>query len=712
MATITKPMALDESFNTTESTPRNQADVLVGIETAIRQGFGQVASAVEYDNTNSGLTADNVQDAIDEVDDTVDVIANDVAEISSDIESTQTVSGNPITLTDAAPINAESLVVELEPKQDLHGQDAPYVGGAGKNKLPMTVDGLKAINTAGTWSGNVYTREGCTFEVLTDSDNNVVGIKVNAPSSHNTATFSFGDFTRISGTTYILNGCPANGSTSSYKLRWNDVGYDYGNGKTTDGTAGTGTVAIDIMSNTAVTNLIFYPMIRLSTETDPTFAPYSNICPITGYTECDVDDVGFNQWDEEWELGAISATGKASASDRIRSKNLISCLPNTTYYWKLGNNGQRYGDLVFYDENQTVIPNSLQSDKGNKTFTTPANAHYFLFCAMGAYGTTYNHDICINISKPTGTPKNGDYVPYQSSNATIQFGQTVYGGKVNVTDGGTDDEYINLIDFSNITFNGNQRGNNAYEIYFDTADKKNGADNLLANIMPVKTTFTDVAEFSIRGFINGSEIAIKFPISVASTPEQCKQWCIDNNLQIVYEKATPTTISTPPSPLKLLKGTNHITTNGTTINLGYQPDNVIGEVKEKVDKTNYSEIVKYTISGNTAETIPLVIDGTAHNNIPIVTDITKYRMLCVELVLTPRTEITGVYFSAITFTDGIYLPSGIYVPVYMPSGNFHADVTINPDGNGGFKLSYIAINQSQSTPPDYYSIRVRAFNQY
>jgi hypothetical protein len=165
-------------------------------------------------------------------------------------------------------------------------------------------------------------------------------------------------------------------------------------------------------------------------------------------------------------------------------------------------------------------------------------------------------------------------------------------------EGGTSDEYINLIDFSIITFNGNQTGNNAYEIYFDTADKKNGADNLLANIMPTKTTYTDVAEFSIRGFGNDSAIAIKFPISVASTPEQCKQWCIDNGLQIVYEKATPTTISTPPTDLKLLKGTNNLSADGV-MQIGYQPDNALGQVL--VEAYKYTDEKTAGSSGNYME---------------------------------------------------------------------------------------------------------------
>ena len=62
-----------------------------------------------------------------------------ISYIKEDISGAHSASGNPLTLTDAAPINAESLVVELEPKQDLHGYDFPWVGGAGKTYLVVCI---------------------------------------------------------------------------------------------------------------------------------------------------------------------------------------------------------------------------------------------------------------------------------------------------------------------------------------------------------------------------------------------------------------------------------------------------------------------------------------------------------------------------------------------------------------------------------------------
>ena len=87
---ITKPMALDEtlqgtntalgnlnttngslvkdaSLNTTETTPRNIADVLADELGRITNLLKPDAEDVDYNNTESGLTSTNVQDAIDEL---------------------------------------------------------------------------------------------------------------------------------------------------------------------------------------------------------------------------------------------------------------------------------------------------------------------------------------------------------------------------------------------------------------------------------------------------------------------------------------------------------------------------------------------------------------------------------------------------------------------------------------------------------------------
>jgi hypothetical protein len=198
---------------------------------------------------------------------------------------TKTASGNPVVISDCAGGKARSLITEINAIQDLHGQPFPYVGGAYKNKLPMTVESIKAVNTSGTWSGNVYTFKNLTFTVLTDIDNNVTGIRINGKPS---SALEF----------YIANmsvseACILNASASANtELSAADFYFGtYGNISSRTWTTGDASIASGASGNIALyintnynNDIIIHPMLRLATESDASFAPYSNICPISGRT--------------------------------------------------------------------------------------------------------------------------------------------------------------------------------------------------------------------------------------------------------------------------------------------------------------------------------------------------------------------------------------------------------------------------------------------
>ena len=135
---------------------------------------------------------------------------------------------------------------------------------------------------------------------------------------------------------------------------------------------------------------------------------------------------GFNQWDEEWEVGGISGTGinVDTYTDRGRSKNYIPVLPSTSYYFKT-KPGLTQGDVFFYDTNEVFI--SALFNRGNNTFATPAGCAYIRFAATQSYGSTYNHDICINLSWDGS--RDGEYEPYEEHDYNLDV--TKFYGKLN-----------------------------------------------------------------------------------------------------------------------------------------------------------------------------------------------------------------------------------------------------------------------------------------
>lgn len=190
-------------------------------------------------------------------------------------------------------------------------------------------------------------------------------------------------------------------------------------------------------SNTFVTDMVaplrklllsFAPKQSGSGDPSPT-----NVRPISGWDGVSVTRCGFNIWDEEWEVGAYNAStgAKASSSNRIRCKNKIHVLPNTTYYFHCG---RPYGTLQWYAYGAEKNYIGTMSSSNSK-FTTASNCYYVTWNGGANSPTSYANDICINISDAS---KNGTYEPYagQTYSASWQTeAGTVYGGTLDMVSG-------------------------------------------------------------------------------------------------------------------------------------------------------------------------------------------------------------------------------------------------------------------------------------
>lgn len=145
-----------------------------------------------------------------------------------------------------------------------------------KNLLNITLSKLKEVNAGGTWNDNTYTVNGITYTIRDDGT-----IMLNGTASVDTA-FNLLETIQESCPFigYILNGCPIGGGGSTFFLRVSDLintsNDDTGSGVTISVTeTGRWRLSIVIKSGYTANNILFKPMIRVASDTDANFQPYS-----------------------------------------------------------------------------------------------------------------------------------------------------------------------------------------------------------------------------------------------------------------------------------------------------------------------------------------------------------------------------------------------------------------------------------------------------
>lgn len=276
----------------------------------------------------------------------------------------------------------------------------------------------------------------------------------------------------------------------------------------------------------------------------------SNVRPISGWTGANINVYGSNNiWDEQWEVGGYDTTTgqKNTAANRIRNKNYIKVLPNHTYYMVNANQSFR---VFYYDENKTYLSN-YSYNKTDHILTVDSRGHYINFQMSGDYGTTYNDDISINYPDTVTT-----YNAWNDNNQTypITFGQTVYGGKLDVTNGTGTSNFVKEL-MSNYRW-AYQSGSGGY---FRSGDvpKKAGNSNVMSEIFLTSEAegISPMEDNSIKGRDSDTYVFIRCneaqgDITAFNNIIAGKYMC--------YEVDNPTAITTQPTQVKSLLGNNNI----------------------------------------------------------------------------------------------------------------------------------------------------------
>ena len=489
----------------------------------------------ELTSLNSNLNQ-KVSSVNGETPDTNGNVSLNAEDIPADGVGSKDVSGNPIIVSDAVAENAQNLSVDLEPIQDLHGYDHPWAGGAGKNKLGSEVYGQQP-----------HTSAGITYTPNLDTDGNIVSLTLNGTQTSDESVHYFYNTTRplsvTAGTAYTLsiggNVVPnltirvGKGTDNSYLTSVTNK-----NSLTFTPTIDSITVRVSVAAAAGATynNVKIYPMFCLASETDPTFEPYSNICPITGRTSVDITRTGKNLFDKNAVTpnAYLNADGVEKPTQTFSVSDYIKIIPNNSITYSGAESG--FGTsprTCYYDEHKNFMESVRLS---SRTGTLTPIASYVRFSFANADLNTVQVEI-----GSSATP----YEEYTGQSVTVQLGQTVYGGTLNVSTGELTVETANIA-----SYNGESIG----EPWWSSMDE----------------------------YVPGT------------TPT--------TGAQVVYTLATPTTVSLTPAQLNLLAGYNILTTDGDNINLRYT-GTVASNVQIEIDE--FEESTR-TLAGSLAmiETSP------------------------------------------------------------------------------------------------------------
>lgn len=316
----------------------------------------------------------------------------------------------------------KELKVAIDPVQDLNGQEYPYPPGAGKNLFDA--------------DGNVF-----MVGQMYDENGNIV----------ENALVKTSDFIAIQpNTQYTISGTDMHksGSTTQVGLRMNffDSSKGFlsrtdatasGNVKTATSPATAAFVRFGCGSNAVATSIQFE---LGSSATD--YAPYSNVCPISGWTGANIRQKNANllpntsSTSEGYVNNAyLTASGNTSTNNAWRVTEYFRVPPDKDIVWSFGGSAANAPSICFYDRYKRFISGKNAGNKTAITVHTPENA-YYARASIKSSGGGGNNMVEIGDVKT-------EFVSRITNDYSIAFVDgsgdplTVYGGTLTVNKDGT-----------------------------------------------------------------------------------------------------------------------------------------------------------------------------------------------------------------------------------------------------------------------------------
>ena len=460
----------------------------------------------------------------------------------SQVLPTDTASGAVASFPDGQTlIPLQSLTVNLDPIQDLNGYDAPWVGGAGKNKLPYVVGGTSGNATAVVSSDGSVTLNGTGFAAF------------------------YTDYFTLPAGTYILNGNTDYPNTVIY-LDGVSGSSDINTGATiTFSEETTMRGVVQIYPDKTVSNLTLKPMLRKSAESS-TYAPYENICPISGHTEVVTQRTGKNLLPNE--------------KYPVRNLNVIIGQADGTYrtYLKAGTytiSAKANAQIgIFYrkSDGESNVRITQTSDMPIGTFTVTDDGYYRIW-AYNSNGVDANDIEWFQLELGSTATS---YEPYDGDTYTTQLGQTVYGGTLDLVSGVLTVDRA-MVDLGTLNWSYITSATVPHFACYPTGISTGvlGTDVLTCSAYDAIACINASVATSIQ-FPNGSICQSVGGASVRArnddyTDATTFKTAMDG-VQLVYELATPQTYQLTPQQINTLLGDNNVWSEQGSVAVVYKAD--------------------------------------------------------------------------------------------------------------------------------------------
>lgn len=280
--------------------------------------------------------------------------------------------------------------------------------------------------------------------------------------------------------------------------------------------------------------------------------------PIVGYSSANITRCGVNLWDEVTESGRYnSSTGnKESESGYICTSNRIIVKEGTTY--KLVKPNGLFMRVVYYNNDGTFnsSPDIIHTYAEAESITIPSGVGYLCFNILTE---TYGNNISFNYPSSETS-----YHPYNGQTYAISFGQTVYGGVLDVTRGKLTVTHVCLdlgeqawtykssgsvlapyfyCDITGVKFEGNPATTTYHFICSDYVTVRRDISTFVDDTVCFDGSITEVTQIQIKD--SNYTDAGTFTTAMSGK-------------QLVYELGTPFDIDLTPEVISAIVGTNNV----------------------------------------------------------------------------------------------------------------------------------------------------------